>query len=228
MRLRPLWLLCSFTCFGCQCLVAPEDAGADSLSRAIAFLEKGDDFAACAEMEKYLQANPTQYLARAYYAELLVRLGRVSQAKTEFESFIAEAQNHMETTASQQIRCHSRLMDIAEAEDDTYAVHLHRGIGLYLLARERSQLDDPAGPLPMEGLLCRAADALSAARSSRPEQAQPCWYLYQVWSALGQRQPALHWLRRAGAAAAFAPMTAAEQRGLQLALRQQEMNSPRP
>src|SRR5437763_1610826 len=92
-----------------------------------------------------------------------------------------------------------------------------RGIGLYLLARQRAALPDSEGELSCEGLLCKAAGELTLARLRRPDEARPCWYLYEVWSELAQRQPALRWLRAAEEAAPAGGLTPAEQRGLQRA-----------
>src|SRR5262249_30873441 len=113
--------------------------------------------------------------------------------------------------------CHSRLMEIAEQSEDEYNEHLHRGIGLFLLARERSTLPEPEGELCAEGLFCRAAAELTLAQAQRPREARPCWYLYQVWSRLGQSPPALCRLREAESAAPFTSLTPPEQQGLHLA-----------
>jgi hypothetical protein len=110
-------------------------------------------------------------------------------------------------------------MEIAEAEGDEYAEHLHRGIGLYLLARERAELPEieDEGEMSEEGLLCKAAGELTMARMARRDEARPCWYLYEVWSRLDQRQPALRHLRLADAAAPFSYLTPAERRELEVA-----------
>jgi tetratricopeptide (TPR) repeat protein len=204
-----------------QSLAADSTATRSHLSLAAAYLEKGDDPAACAEMQQYLKAHPGHDQVRVHYAELLVRLERLAEAKVEFQRFIAAAQERDDANVRQRIHCHSRLMEIAQVEDDDYGIHLHRGVGLYLLACERAKLANPEGPLPVEGLLCRAAGDLSVARVHRPEQARPCWYLYKVWTALGQQQPAQRWLQKAGEAAPFAPLAPAEQRELELASRKQ-------
>jgi hypothetical protein len=119
-------------------------------------------------------------------------------------------------------------MEIADADDDEYALRYHRGVGLYLLAQERAKLGDLNGPLPLEALLCQAAGELTTARSVRPAEAQPCWYLYKVWSALGQESAAKRWLARAMSAASFGPLTPSEQRGLELAYRMRDPPATRP
>ena len=148
--------------------------------------------------------------------EALAR-GAWAEARAEFEAAVAEAQD--ELPLSHLIHCHSRLTQIAEAEEEKYDEHLNRGIGLYLLARERAALPDPDGELSVEGLLCRAAGELTLARLERPDEARPSWYLYKVWSRLAQRRPALRSLREASDRAPFSYLTPAEQRGLQLACR---------
>jgi len=191
------------------------------MSLAAAYLEMGKDEEACAHLARYVAAQPEHAVARAHYAELLVRLHRPKEGRAEYERFLADLQDQENDSLRAQIHCHSRLMELAEAEEDDYTAHLHRGIGLYLLARERNAPGIPEDDLSVEGLLCKAAGELSIARALRPAEARPCWYLYAVWSRLGQQQPAQRCLREAGAAAPFTFLTPVEQRGLQLAGRYQ-------
>jgi tetratricopeptide (TPR) repeat protein len=189
------------------------------LSLAAAYLEKGDDAAACPHLSRYLTAHPEHLVVRGHFAELLLRMQRMKEARAEFERFVADAQDQEDQPAARQlIHCHSRLMEIAEASEDEYNQHLNRGIGLFLLARERAVLPDAEeGVLPTEGLLCKAAGELTLARLERPDEARPQWYLYEVWSRLPARKPALTCLRAAEVAAPFSYLTPAEQRSLQLA-----------
>jgi hypothetical protein len=110
-------------------------------------------------------------------------------------------------------------MEIAEGDEDEYAEHLHRGIGLYLLARQRARLPEAEGTLNPEALLCKAAGELTSARLRRPEEARPWWYLSAVWTELAQQQPASRCRRAAEAAAPLSYLTPAEQRDLHLACR---------
>lgn len=190
------------------------------LSLAAAWLEQGAPERAAPHLGRYLTARPEQWLIRAHYAELLVRIDRYAEARSELERFIAEAQQHGPAAQAQLIHSHSRLMEIARLSDDAYQEHLHRGIGLYLLAKERQQIDDSTDELPAEGLFCKAAGELTLARLERPDQARPCWYLYEVWSRLGQDQPARRWLHAADAEAPFTYLTPCEQRNLHLACRE--------
>jgi predicted Zn-dependent protease len=188
------------------------------LTLAAAYIERGDEAGAARHLAEYVAAFPEQHVARAHYAELLLRLGRPGEARAQFERFIADVQDVPELAQKHLVHCHSRLMEIAEAEGDEYAEHLNRGIGLYLLARERAGLPDPdEGELSVEGVLCKAAGELTMARMVRRDEARPCWYLYAVWSRLEQRQPALRHLREADATAPFSYLTPAEKRDLELA-----------
>jgi tetratricopeptide (TPR) repeat protein len=189
------------------------------LSLAAAYLSLGREEEAAGQLDRYLRAQPDHFEVRGQYADLLLRLDRTEAAREQFEQFEADIQDH-EMLARQHLpHCHSRLMDIAEAAEDEYGRHLHRGIGLYWLARQRAVLPDPKGELSSEGLLCQAASELIQAHRKRREEARPCWYLYEVWTQLAQRQTATRWLRAAEAAAPFGGLTPTEQRDLYLACR---------
>jgi predicted Zn-dependent protease len=187
------------------------------LSLAAAYLDKGDDEAACPHLTRYVEANPEQLTLRVYLADLLLRLRRLPDARDQFERCVSRAQDRDESARAHLLHCHTRLMEIAEENDDGYGEHLNRGIGLYLLARQRAALPDPEGELSTEALLCKAAGELTVAHLEKPDEARPSWYLHEVWSRLAQRQPALRCLKAAAAAAPFSYLTASEQRGLRLA-----------
>jgi tetratricopeptide (TPR) repeat protein len=189
------------------------------LSLAAACIECRDEAGAARHLAEYLAAYPDHHVARVHYAELLLRLRHPDQARTQFERFVADIQDESELATKHLVHCYSRLMEIAEAEDDEYAEHLNRGIGLYVLACERAHLPNPnEGELSVEAVLCKAAGELTMARMARRDEARPCWYLYAVWSRLDQRQPALRHLREADALAPFTYLTPAERRDLEMAL----------
>jgi tetratricopeptide (TPR) repeat protein len=187
------------------------------LSLAAAYLDKGDDDQALPHLALYVAAKPKHWIVRAHYAELLLRLGEDHDAFAQYERFDADVQEHEELAQQELVRCHSRLMEIAERLDDAYGAHLHRGIGLYLLACQSEQARPDDDSFSTESLLCKAAGELTLARRQRPEKARPCWYLFEVWSRLGQRQPAARCLRAAQKAAPFSYLTPMERRNLQLA-----------
>jgi tetratricopeptide (TPR) repeat protein len=187
------------------------------LSLAAAYLDTGEEERACSHLARYVAAEPGHLIVRGHYAELLLRVGRRQDAREQFEDFVAGVQEREELAAQHLVHCHSRLMEIAEAEEDDYGEHLHRGIGLYHLACQRARLPDPEGELSTEGLLCKAAAELQLARGHRRGEAQPCWYLHEVWARLGRQQPAARWLREAEANAPFSYLTPVERNRLHLA-----------
>jgi tetratricopeptide (TPR) repeat protein len=186
------------------------------LSLAAAYLERGDDESACGQLKRYVCLHPDQLAMRIHLADLQLRLRRLLDARLEFERCVAGAQDQVEPAYGQLIHCHARLMEIAEALEDTYDEHLHRGIGLSLLARQRAQLPDPEGDLSTESLLCKSAAELTLAHLDRADEARPNWYLSEVWRMLDQRESAQRCLRLAAAAAPFSELTGAEKRSLQL------------
>jgi hypothetical protein len=197
------------------------------LSLAAAYLEKGDDLTACPYLGRYVEARPDHLVVRFHYAELLLKLDRPGAAREQFTHFVADVQDQSELADRHLIACHSRLMEIAQAEEDEYAEHLHRGIGLYLLGRIRARLNEGGDAVTPESMFCKAAAELTLARLAKPDEARPCWYLYEVWSQLAQSQPARRWLRAAEAEAPYSYLTPAEQRRLELACRRLHGDVPR-
>lgn len=187
------------------------------LALAVSHLRQGQLAQARPHLAVYVAAHPEHLLLRVRYAELLYRLEQYVEAKKEYQRFVADAQEEGEKFIRQLIQCQGRLMAIAEAEEDRYGEHLHRGIGLFLLACQRSRLPDPEDELSVESLLCKAAGELVLAHAIRTQEAQPCWYLYRVWSQLGQQRQARRWLREAETATPYSYLTPTEQRGLLLA-----------
>src|SRR5262249_7132250 len=197
------------------------------LSLAAAYLELGDDAGACPHLGHYIEARPEQAAVRGQYAELLYRLKRTREARDQFDRFVGDAQERGGVAAKNLLHGHSRLMEIAEKEEDAYSEHLNRGIGLLLLARARAELIDEVNDQTRESLLCKAAGELTLACQERPDEARPCWYLYQVWSALAQRSLAGRWLRDAQTSAPFSYLTPSERCSLQLAAAHQPLVTSR-
>lgn len=194
-----------------------EISGPNHLTLAASQLEKGDEAGACAHLALYLASHPEHTVVRVHFAELLLRQNHRDAAREQFERFESESQEQAGVSIGQRIRCESRLATMAEAREDEYEEHLHRGIGLYLLASERMGQPEDARELRVEALLFKAASELSRARSLSPQEARPNWYLHEVWSRLGQRHAALRRLRAAEAAADFTYLTPTEHRDLLLA-----------
>lgn len=187
------------------------------LSLAAAYVAKGEEAAATLTLAHFVEANPDQRNARFYYAELLRRTGKLSEAQYQFERTVAHLQDEATSEYAQLVHCHGRLMEIAENLEDDYQVHLHRGIGLYWLALGSQAAASEHAELTPEGLLCKAAGELCLARELRPHEARPAWYLYSIWHNLAQTPLARRWLGDAREAAPFSYLTPGEQRGLQMA-----------
>jgi len=68
-----------------QSLQADPGRARTYLSLADAHLENGDEAAACPVLAQYVAAHPEQLLIRAQYAELLLRLQRLDEARAELE-----------------------------------------------------------------------------------------------------------------------------------------------
>ena len=195
------------------------DENQDCLGLAAACVEKGDHAGAAFQMKRHLQRHPEQIMIRAYLAEILLKLKRLPDAQYHFEQFIAEAQDADGPSAKHVLHCHTRLMEIAQERDDIYGEHLHRGIGMVLLAR---RLDKGLGGEIEAGfrerLLCKAAAELSQARRARPDEPRPNLYLYETWTKLNQTHSAEKALKTARSLAVFWPMSPSEQRLLVLTL----------
>src|SRR5437588_5476574 len=133
-----------------QSLAADAKLTRNYLGLAAAWLDKGQDNRACLHLMLYIAAHPEHLSVRAQYADLLHRLRRLKEARIEFERFVADAQEDEGMAERHLVHCHSRLMQIAEVEENPFEEHLHRGIGLYLLARPQAHL--VKGDLPAQGL----------------------------------------------------------------------------
>jgi tetratricopeptide (TPR) repeat protein len=187
------------------------------LSIAAAHLALDQQDKAAPHLAAYLAARPQHFLIRWHYAEVLLGTKHPGEARSQLEQFVAAAQEHPGIAEEHLVACHTRLMEIAEGQNDDYGEHLNRGIGLYLLAQKQLALPGAPSAEMVEELLCKAAAELTLARLSRPGQARPCWYLYGVWTGLAQRQPAERWLRAARHVGPLSDLTPAEQRDLCLA-----------
>src|SRR5262249_14002061 len=191
---------------------------ADShLIQAAALLDKGRESEAAVHLEKYLVLRPDHLLVRAQLGELLFRPHKLTEARQHFVVFIALAQEQGEKSFRYLVHCHSRMVEIAEDRNNDYEEHLHRGIGLYLLACRRATEPDPDGEYSVSSILCRAAGELQEARKEQPDEARPHLYLYRVWSRLGQAAAASNALAAADHHALLSELTPHERQELQIA-----------
>ncbi len=190
------------------------------LSLAAVYLGRGENELACRYLTLYMAANPRHIQVREHYADLLHRMNRLLEAQHHYEQFIADIQDDDELAQRHLIPAHSQLMQIAEKQRQSYQEHLHRGIGLFLLATRYANQKEWKGEESQEALLCRAAGELRQARIYRPYEARPCWYLYEVWSTLLQSLPAKRHLRLAHERSLQTSLTPMEHRSLRLAWEQ--------
>lgn len=186
------------------------------LTLAAYYLDKGKDELACFHLGQFVERNPRHPNGRFYYAELLLKLDRLEDAREQFELVIADLQEAQFLDLRTVVHCHGRLTDIAVKAEDEFERQLHRGIALYWLAQVPGATKEEEALMPVEGLFCKAAVALTQAHHLDPDHARPCWYLHNVWHKLGQNHPAQRYLHIAQARAAFSPLTPSEHRGMLL------------
>jgi tetratricopeptide (TPR) repeat protein len=192
----------------------PSLSSEDPLSLAAECLQRGDDASAAEHLDRHLARHPDHAIFRMQLAELLLKLDRVAEAQSQFETVAAQSQDGPPAARERLVHGHTRLMEIARLRNDEYAEHLHRGIGLYFVGKQLAEKGEVENA---ERLLCKAAAALKEAQSIRPDEARPAWYLYRVWTQLDQPRPAEQALVRARSAAAFSALTPSESRQLALA-----------
>src|SRR4051794_38189696 len=143
------------------------------LTLAAIYLDQGQEEKACLHLQFFLDAHPEHAGARYYRAELLQRMGKQTQAKSEFEATDALLQEEKLLDVRKLIHLHGRLTEMAEESEDDYERSLHRGIALYWLAQAPAGSAEEDQLLPAEGLLCKAAAALAEAHHLEPEAARP-------------------------------------------------------
>lgn len=179
----------------------PEPAAeVDNLGRAAELLDGGDHDGALAQLTAHVKARPDAVMIRAYLAELHFKHGQPDQAKAHFTRFTRDAAGMGGAAGKHLTHCHTRLMEIATANDDAFGEQLHRGIGLVLLVRQWDS--EPVAsatevdPLT-ETTLVRAAGALKAARELDAKDPRVHLYLSEAFGRLGQHSAARSAMRMA-------------------------------
>src|SRR5262245_47228002 len=102
---------------------APATTAEDNLSLAASCVERGDTEGATQHLSRHLKQHPEQIMIRAYLAELLLKLGKLSDSQDQFERFIAGAQESEGPARQHVVHSHTRLKEIAQARDDLYGEH---------------------------------------------------------------------------------------------------------
>lgn len=197
------------------------------LSLAAAHLALGQDRESIPQLAAYLKARPEHFLVRMPYAEVLSRLERHTEARSQLEQFVVAVQQNQRLADDHLVACHTRLMEIGERLGDEYGERLHRGIGLHLLAVKRLEAGGPTAKARAEELLCKSAAELTIARLLEPSEARPWWYLHLVWNQLGQSHPAQKSLNAAETCLGIDQLTPAERRDLHLRLETRTLSTLR-
>ena len=203
---RALLLLCHCVivpttgCFAFQPAPKTEPTESpDPIALAAEALDRGDDRSACLQFSEHLKDHPDDAATRLQYAELLHRLERNTEARAEYLTFISAAQLADGPIRKRLPHAHTRLMQMAQEEEDTASEQLHRGIGLYEVAvawdAERSE------ETLVEPTLVKSVRALRQARTRYPGRAN--LYLALAYERLGQLSAARSARRAAQAATPF-------------------------
>ncbi|MER3441120.1 MAG: hypothetical protein C4296_07090 [Gemmataceae bacterium] len=124
-------------------------------------------------------------------------MGDLDRAQRHFELFLAQVQMTGTENTGPQVHAHCRLLDIARQRGDRYQEHLHRGIGLLLLARRRSEEPTDSDSPSASALLLRAVRELQTAQRLDPEQGRASWYLACALYRLGRLSAARQALEHA-------------------------------
>jgi tetratricopeptide (TPR) repeat protein len=192
----------------------PTNSDDPLLPQASQALERGDHAQACELLRSYAERHPESKHARAFYAEVLAKLGKGAEASVEFEKAIARLQAEKTIDLALIVHCHGRLIDLADEDADEFHVHLHRGLGLYWLAQQKRHGDEPPDAPTTESILCKAALELTTAHAIVPGESRPTWYLYLIWRQLGQTAAAQRWLRETQITSPYSYLTPHEQSDL--------------
>ena len=193
----------------------PDDVPAqDHLMLAADSMEKNDTQAAAEHLRQHISANPQQIMIRAYLAEMLFKSGQFDEAQWQFERFVADAQTVNGPASEHRLHCHSRLMEIAENRGDVGAEHLHRGIGMYLLACKSLKQEAAVEEQLPERLFLKATAELKSAQKLLPSDGRPSWYLHLSWTQLNQIEPSRIALRQAAELVETSTMTTSEKQML--------------
>ncbi len=161
----------------------------DPLMLVAECLGRGDHANAAVHLEAHVREHPDQVMFRVQLAELLLRVGRDEAAKVHFERFAIDAQRSAGPLKKHLVSVHTRLMEIAQRNDDHTAEVFHRGVGLLLLVEEQDRLADRDDGF-CEEMLCKAMKALAEAKELNPGDGQVRLRLAEVYDRMGNRRAA--------------------------------------
>ncbi len=149
-------------------------------------LERDDLHGAARQLEAYVQRHPDQPLFRFQLATLYARCHCPHEARLHYERFARDAESHGQALQTQVITAHIQLLEMAQQRGDRFAELYHRGVGLWLLARQQD--NDPNRDAAFcEEILCKAYRALTEAKELKPNDPWIRTYLAAVQQAMGNR-----------------------------------------
>ena len=215
-RIICLILITSSGCFGLPKyaeppIPEPAEETVDSLALAADCLDRGDSAAAIPYLAEHVRKNPDQVMIRSMLAEQYLKLRQYASARIEFERLADEYRLDLAKNRESLIDCHTRLMQIAQEQDDEFAEPFHRGAGLLLVMEGwgRENRDANLG----ERTLSQALNNLRDAVEKQPNNPRANLMLGEVLSRLGQHAAARSAFLKANSAPPES-LTAAERRKL--------------
>jgi thioredoxin-like negative regulator of GroEL len=172
-------------------VVAEPEPLRDALTLAAECLGRGDHANAAIHLETHVREHPDQFMFRLQLAELLLRVGREQTARIHFEQFAADGRRATASPVAkkQLVSVHTRLMEIAQRNDDRYGEVFHRGVGLLLLTAEQDGMPDRDEGF-CEEMLCKSLRALKEAKERNPDAAEVRFWLAKAYERMGNRRAA--------------------------------------
>jgi predicted Zn-dependent protease len=162
----------------------PDGEEIDSLALAAERLDRGDAAGAVPHLAAHVERFPDHVAIRAMLADQLLAAGEAGAARVEYErtaeDYAADAAKYREDL----VRCHTRLMRLAQDDDDETREAFHRGAGLYFLAAGWD--DTKHDPTLTERTLSQALVHLKDAAAKRPDDASLHVLLGDALTRLGQ------------------------------------------
>lgn len=156
----------------------------DHLALAADALDRGDDRTASLRLSAHLFDHPEDATTRAQLAELLFQQARWMEARAEYTHLVAQIQHSNGPVRKRLLQAHTRLMQIAQEENDAAMVQLHRGIGLFLLVQSWDADHGPSDETLANATLLKAVRALKSAREKYPARAN--LYMAMCYERLGE------------------------------------------
>jgi hypothetical protein len=168
-----------------------EEPADDPLMLFSESLKSGDKKAAANHLETYVRRHPDQVMFQLQLAELLVQTKCDNRARGHYEQFVASAQTSAEPVRRYLVHAHTRLMEIAQRTDDSFAELFHRGVGLLILVREQDRNPDRDDAF-CEEMLCKALRILNEAKEQRPGDPRVRIYLAEIQERMGNRRASMN------------------------------------